>query len=365
MMIPLVSVIIPCFNAGRMLRPALTSVLQQTYPATEVIFVDNNSTDDSAHIARTMLAASPRPFIATECPAQGANHARNHGYTFARGEYIQWLDADDAMNRDKIERQVAALETDATADIAYGDWSGHRIQSDATEIAQHFALRQLDDQIERTLAGIWYPPHLYLLRREAADRLRNAQAWWPERHVGTDVEYSAFAALLGLRFLHVAGAHVDYNAWSDSQTSNATPYAQRVASLQAIFERLQRFVASGNEAAPISSRHEVLLRQDWTPCRLPDSARLIQLAGARFALQRPDGHQIELRPHEADVARFMLSAEPMASFHHALTLAAALPQLADQHVAIIQTIERFRQERFLATAEPPSVPAQPTVRRWK
>lgn len=363
-MAPLVSVVVPCFNGGRMLRPALASVLEQTYPAIEVIFVDNNSTDESALIARTMLAASYRPFVVTECSAQGANHARNQGYTFVHGEYIQWMDADDAMNRDKIERQVAALETDDAAGIAYGDWSGHRTELDKPDIVQHFALRQVDDQVERTLAGVWYPPHLYLLRREAADRLHDAQAWWPERHVGTDVEYSAFAALLGLRFLHVAGAHVHYNAWSDTQTSNATPYAQRVASLQAIFERLRCFVAAGNAAAPITQRHKLLLHQDWTPCRLsPDTAQLIQLTGARFALQRRDGHRIELRPHEADVARFMLSAKPMAPFHHALTLAAALPHFADQHVAIIQTIERFRQERFLVTAGPPGEPAEPAVTR--
>jgi hypothetical protein len=364
-MAPLVSVVMPCFNAGRMLRPALASVLQQTYPTIEVIFVDNNSTDDSERIARTMLAASQRPFIVTECSAQGSNHARNHGYTFVRGDYIQWMDADDAMNHDKIERQVAALATDATADIAYGDWSGHRTQPDTPEIAQHFALCQVDDQIERTLAGIWYPPHLYLLRREAADRLCDVQAWWPERYVGTDVEYSAFAALLGLRFLHVAGAHVHYNAWSDTQASNATPYSQRVASLQAIFERLRCFVASANTAAPVTSRHKILLHQNWTPCRLLPDAALIQLPGTHFALQRRDGHRIELRPHEADVARIMLSAEPMAPFHHALMLAAMLPHLADQHVAVIQTIARFRQERFLAIAGRPSESGEPAVRRWR
>src|SRR5690348_9446918 len=111
-MAPRVSVIMPCCNAGRMLRPALASVLEQTYPAIEVIFVDNNSSDDSAHVAREMLAASHRPSVVTECPAQGANHARNHGYGFARGDYIQWMDADDAMELDKIERQVTALEAD-------------------------------------------------------------------------------------------------------------------------------------------------------------------------------------------------------------------------------------------------------------
>jgi hypothetical protein len=337
----------PCFNAGRMLRPALASVLEQTYPALEVIFVDNNSTDGSTNTARTMLTASHRPSIVTQCPAQGANHARNHGYSFASGEYIQWMDADDAMDRDKVERQVTALEAGTGADIAYGDWSGYRIEPGKPDIVQHFRLRPVDDQVERTLAGIWYPPNLYLLRREAADRLTDIPAWWPERHVGTDVEYSAFAALLGLRFLHVAGAHVRYNAWSNTQTSNATPYPQRVASLQTIFQRLRCFVASGSATAPITHRHKVLLHQDWTPCRLSRNVTAIALPAGCSALQRRDRRRIELSSDEAAVARIMMSATPMAPFHHALTLAAMIPHLAEQHVAIIQTIERFRQEGFL------------------
>jgi glycosyltransferase involved in cell wall biosynthesis len=56
---PLVSIVMPCFNAGRMLRPALQSVLAQTHRNIEVIFVDNNSTDDSPKIAQASPAPAP------------------------------------------------------------------------------------------------------------------------------------------------------------------------------------------------------------------------------------------------------------------------------------------------------------------
>ena len=59
--IPLVSVIMPCFNAGRMLKPALDSVLRQTWPNLEIIFVDNNSTDGSVALAREVAAGCGRP----------------------------------------------------------------------------------------------------------------------------------------------------------------------------------------------------------------------------------------------------------------------------------------------------------------
>src|SRR5436305_13151606 len=105
---PLVSVIMPCFNAGRMLRPALASVFGQTYANLELIFVDNNSTDGSLATAREMAASAGRPATITACATQGVNHARNHGYALARGDYLQWIDADDAMPPDKIALQIAA-----------------------------------------------------------------------------------------------------------------------------------------------------------------------------------------------------------------------------------------------------------------
>src|SRR3954465_9708172 len=119
----LVSVIIPCRNGGPMLRPALLSVLDQSHPNLEIVFVDNCSTDASPAVAREVAQTTTRPFQITSCPEPGVNNARNFGYGFAHGDYIQWLDAGDALDRDKIALQIAALERDPAADIAYGDWT--------------------------------------------------------------------------------------------------------------------------------------------------------------------------------------------------------------------------------------------------
>jgi hypothetical protein len=346
----LVSVILPCFNAGRMLRPALLSVLRQSHPDIEIICVDNNSTDGSAAAAREILTEGNRPFTLINCPAQGANHARNLGFTTARGDFIQWMDADDQLGRDKIARQVAALETVPRDDIAYGDWSSYRTAPGKPDIVDHHALRQEEDQVARTLAGVWYPPHLYLLRRAAADRLQENQAWWPARTVATDVEYSALAALLGLRFRHVPGARVRYNIWSDGQTSNATPYPRRVASLRAIFQRLRQFVEAGHAGVGLSARRKVLLYQGWDTWRMPPgSVTVVKLSGRRFAVRRrTDEHQIELRPREAEIVRQMAGGTgALVSLHHALVLEARIPELAGDHVTIVRTIERLQREGML------------------
>src|SRR5262249_51751950 len=79
-MAPLASVIMPCFNAGGMLAPALKSAFEQTYPDVEIGFVDNNSTDGSAEQAETIAASYQRPFRLVRCAEQGCNPPRNAGY---------------------------------------------------------------------------------------------------------------------------------------------------------------------------------------------------------------------------------------------------------------------------------------------
>jgi glycosyltransferase involved in cell wall biosynthesis len=119
---PLVSIIIPCFNAGAMIERCIRSCLRQSHPAIEIVLVDNNSTDDSVARAVAIARRSGRPLIVERCPEQGVNHARRLGFKRAAGDYIQWLDADDELAQDKIGRQVRALAKHPEFDLAYGDW---------------------------------------------------------------------------------------------------------------------------------------------------------------------------------------------------------------------------------------------------
>jgi len=102
---PLVSVVIPCYNAAPFLRETLDSVLNQTRPILEVIVVDDGSTDDSAAIADSY---GP-PVRVIRQKNQGESVARNRGMDEAQGEWVALLDADDRWLPNKLERQVAAL----------------------------------------------------------------------------------------------------------------------------------------------------------------------------------------------------------------------------------------------------------------
>ncbi len=101
---PLVSVIIPCFNAAHFIRDAIQSALTQTHPAVEILVVDDGSTDNSLEIVRSF---GPRVRCDSVTHA-GATAARNRGLRAAAGEWIQFLDADDLLMPEKIERQLQA-----------------------------------------------------------------------------------------------------------------------------------------------------------------------------------------------------------------------------------------------------------------
>jgi glycosyltransferase involved in cell wall biosynthesis len=113
---PLVSALILVYNGERYLGDAVESVLAQTYPAIEVIVVDNGSTDRSLEIARSF---GPRVHVHVE-HERGVNRARNTAISLARGEYIAFLDGDDLWEARKTEWQVEALRSDPSADVVYG-----------------------------------------------------------------------------------------------------------------------------------------------------------------------------------------------------------------------------------------------------
>jgi glycosyltransferase involved in cell wall biosynthesis len=107
---PLASILINNYNYGDYLGAAIESALGQTYTHTEVIVVDDGSTDHSAQV----LAQYQHRVQVVQQPNGGQAAAFNRGFAASRGEIICFLDADDLFAPDKVEQVVAALQTDAT-----------------------------------------------------------------------------------------------------------------------------------------------------------------------------------------------------------------------------------------------------------
>ena len=106
---PLVSVIIPVYNAHNSITKTLQSVINQTYTNLEIVVVNDGSTDDSLDIIKTYAAEDPRIVVFNK-QNEGLVQARKSGIDIATGKYIQYLDSDDIMHEDAITRLVAKAE---------------------------------------------------------------------------------------------------------------------------------------------------------------------------------------------------------------------------------------------------------------
>lgn len=185
---PLVSILIPAYNAEKTIVQTLQSAIAQTWPRKEIIVVDDGSMDRTAEIAQRF---GPQiTVVSTE--NQGGPAARNHAYSLSRGDYIQWLDADDLLAPDKIERQLAALrETDSRRILLSSPWGCFYYRTSRARFfpsslwqdlspIEWFMCRMREDAFMQT--GCW------LTSRYLAD---TAGPWDPDLLVNQDGEYFA------------------------------------------------------------------------------------------------------------------------------------------------------------------------------
>jgi glycosyltransferase involved in cell wall biosynthesis len=162
-----VSIIIPCHNAAPWLAQTLESALAQTWPEKEIFLVDDGSTDRSLEIARSFEARGLRILRQSN---RGAAAARNAALALARGDYLQFLDADDLLTPDKIDAQVNLLESRAPGHLASCRWG--RFVSDPS------TARFRDDAVFRD-----FPPMDYLIVHTGEKRMMHLGAWLVPRAV--------------------------------------------------------------------------------------------------------------------------------------------------------------------------------------
>jgi len=104
---PLVSILIPAFNAQEWIGDAIRSALNQTWRRKEIIVVDDGSRDNTLRVARQFTSAGVWVFTQEN---RGASSARNRAFSLCKGDYIQWLDADDLLAPDKVTEQMSVAQ---------------------------------------------------------------------------------------------------------------------------------------------------------------------------------------------------------------------------------------------------------------
>lgn len=106
---PLVSILIPLYNAEQYVEETITRALQQTYPHIELVIVDDHSTDNSLKIAQRYSSENVHIYSNSK---KGGNSARNYAFEKCNGEYIKFMDADDYCTNYMIEKQMERMLKD-------------------------------------------------------------------------------------------------------------------------------------------------------------------------------------------------------------------------------------------------------------
>ena len=125
MVSPLLSVIMPSYNAEAFIAESMESVIGQSVEDWELIVIDDASTDGTRDIVEGYRRRDRRIRLLTQATNHGAAHARNLGLDQARGAMIAFIDSDDVWFSDKAAKQIAAMER-LQADISYTGWDRYR-----------------------------------------------------------------------------------------------------------------------------------------------------------------------------------------------------------------------------------------------
>jgi glycosyltransferase involved in cell wall biosynthesis len=174
--LPVVSVVIPCFNQGRYLYECISSVLAACSHPLEIIVVDDGSTDGAT--ARYLTEAeqlAPGVVHIHQQANQGLSGARNSGISLARGHFLQLLDADDVLAPGKIDAQVSQLRVNPKIDVSVCNFllcdESRSSFSKHEEAIARFDLT-LDDFLYRWERGFVIPIHCGLFRRSVLESVQ-------------------------------------------------------------------------------------------------------------------------------------------------------------------------------------------------
>lgn len=184
-MYPLVSVIIPLYNAEKYIVETIESVLKQTYKNIEIIIIDDGSKDSSFALAKKYISDTVTVVKqANKC----ASAARNHGLKLAKGEYIQFLDADDILHPKKIEYQINTLKQYSKLHLIGCNWSYFNKNINSTYKTMPFDLKERTyyDKVNWLIERPYMIPHTWLVSKE----LVNLAGPWDEKlSLNDDGEY--------------------------------------------------------------------------------------------------------------------------------------------------------------------------------
>jgi glycosyltransferase involved in cell wall biosynthesis len=210
--LPTVSVVIPCYNQGQFLAEAIDSALEQSYPHVKVIVVNDGSTDNTPAVA----ARYGDRIQYIEKKNAGLSAARNTGILASTGEFVHFLDSDDRLQPDMLEKQMIAATANADGAVFYGSW--HEIGIEGRVFATVQARPLPQDAFHALLHPLNVgPPCRYTVRRAA---LANVGLFDVGLKSCEDWDMWLRLAAAGYRFVPVPDAFAAYRNYPNSMSKN-------------------------------------------------------------------------------------------------------------------------------------------------
>ncbi len=272
---PLISVVVPAYNAEPFIERTLRSALHQSYTNIEVIVVNDGSTDNTKAIVEKVAAADDRVRVLS-IPNGGVAKARNTGIENAAGEFVAFLDADDLWHPSKIELQVAALCSKSCGEGAVAAYTLSRI-IDASD-------RIIRNENAIVFSGYSFARHLYtkpvgngsslIVRRDVAVAVGGFDSSYAARGIGgsEDLDFE----------LRIAAEHpikgiplylVGYRTYPGNMSSNRRRMARAV--FTAVMRHIQLHPELPNFAirSATSDAREYVLGNLITGRHWPSAAR--------------------------------------------------------------------------------------------
>lgn len=270
---PLVSILIPAYNAQEFLADTVRSALAQTWERKEIIIVDDSSKDGTLAVAKQFESATVK--VVTH-PNQGAAATRNKAYSLCQGDYIQWLDADDLLNAEKVARQMAAAErasskrTLLSSGWAYFMYRPQKAKFIPTSLWEDLSplewmTRKLENNFHMQTAT-------WLVSRELTDA---AGPWDPRLWVDDDGEYFARVLMASERVCFVPGAKLYYRVSPASRVSYIGSSPKKMEAMLLSMELNIQYLRSLDDGPRVRAACVNYLRT-WLPELHPERPDLVR-----------------------------------------------------------------------------------------
>jgi glycosyltransferase involved in cell wall biosynthesis len=271
---PLVSILIPAYNAEAWISDTLRSAIAQTWEPKEIIVVDDASTDQTLAVAQQFESEQLR--VVTH-KNQGASATRNKAYSLCKGDYINFLDADDLMGPDKIAKQMALGPSPNKRTLLSGSWGTFMYRYYRTKFipsALWCDLSPVEWLIRKMQLNLYMQTASWLVSRELAD----AAGPWDTRLLGDDDgEYFCRVLLAsdGVRF--VPEARVCYRASGSGSLSYIGHSDKKMVAQWRSMELHIRYIRSLEESQRVRDACLTYL-QNWLVFFYPHRPDLVKQA---------------------------------------------------------------------------------------